>query len=67
MQPVNLVRQCNLRSHMVEVSFHHVGVDVIQIMKSHSGNRYAIVFTDYLTKWLEVFAAEDQTALTIAK
>ena len=51
----------------VEVPFHHVGVDVIQFMKSHSDNQYAIVFTDYLTKWLEVFAAKDQTTLTIAK
>ena len=36
-------------------------------MKSHSGNQYAIVFTDYLTKWPEVFATKDQTALTIAR
>ena len=26
-----------------------------------------IVFIDYLTKWSEVFATSDQTALTIAK
>ena len=45
-------------------------VDVIQFVKSHSGNQYAIGFTDYLTKWPirpEVFATKDQTALTIAK
>ena len=33
----------------VEGPFHRVGVDVIQFVKSHSGNQYAIVFTDYLT------------------
>ena len=47
--------------------FHRVGVDVIQFTKFHSGNRYAVVFVDYLTKWPEVFATPDQTALTIAK
>ena len=51
----------------VEGPFHRVGVDVIQFTTSHVGNRYAVVFTDYLTKWPEVFATKDQTALTIAK
>ena len=40
---------------------------VIQFPKSQSGNQYAVVFTDYLTKWPEVFATKDQTALTIAE
>ena len=44
-----------------------MGVDVIQFPKSQSGNQYAVVFTDYLTKWPEVFATKDQTALTIAE
>lgn len=47
--------------------FDRVGVDVIQFAKSHHGNRYAVVFMDYLTKWPEVFATKDQTALTIAR
>ncbi len=47
--------------------FDRVGVDVIQFTKSHEGNRYAIVFVDYLTKWPEVFATPDQSVLTIAK
>ena len=46
--------------------FDRVGVDVIQFPKSHSGKQYAVVFVDYLTKWPEVFATRDQTALTIA-
>lgn len=41
-------------------------VDVVQFVKSHYGNQYAITFTDYLTKWAEVFATKDQTAPTIA-
>ena len=47
--------------------FHQIGVDVIQFPKSHTGNQYGAVFLDYLSKWPEVFAACDQTTLTIAK
>ena len=47
--------------------FDRVGVDVIQFPKSCSGNKYALVFVDYLTKWPEVFAMQDQSALTIAR
>ena len=47
--------------------FHRVGVDVIQFAKSYTGNRYGVVFVDYLIKWPEVFTTSDQTALTIAK
>ena len=47
--------------------FDRIGVDVVQFPKSKRGNKYAIVFIDYLTKWVEVFATPDQTALTIAK
>ena len=47
--------------------FDRVGVDVVQFPKSRSGNKYAVVFVDYLTKWPEVFPTADQTALTIAQ
>ena len=47
--------------------FDRVGVDVVQFPKSRSGNKYAVVFIDYLTKWPEVFPTADQTALTIAQ
>ena len=30
-------------------------------------NQYALVFIDYLTKWVEVVAISDQRAETIAK
>ena len=39
----------------------------MQLPKTRQGNRYAAVFIDYLTKWPEVLATPDQTALTIAK
>ena len=47
--------------------FDRVGVDVIQFVKSKSGNQYAVVFVDYRTKWPEVFPVADQTTLTIAR
>ena len=47
--------------------FDRVGVDVLQLPKTSTGNRYAVVFMDYLTKWPEVFATADQTAPTIAR
>ena len=31
--------------------FDRIGVDVIQFPKSNSGNRYVVVFVDYMTKW----------------
>ena len=47
--------------------FDRVGVNVLHFPKSSAGNQYAVVFVDYLTKWPEVFATPDQSALTIAK
>ena len=44
-----------------------MGVDVLRFPKSAEGNQYVVVFMDYLTKWPEVFATQDQSALTIAK
>ena len=32
-----------------------------------NGNRYVVVFVEYLTKWVEAYAVEDQTSLTIAR
>ena len=51
----------------VEGPFHRMGVDVLQLPVSANGNKYAIVFMDYLTKWPEVSPARDQSAYTIAK
>ena len=46
--------------------FDRVGVDIIQFPQSHDGNKYAVVFVDYLTKWPEVFPTADQSAATVA-
>ena len=46
--------------------FECVGMDFKELDISHSGNRYALVFQDYLTKWSEVFPAVDRTARTVA-
>ena len=47
--------------------FDRVGVDIIQFPPSSKGNKYAIVFMDYLTKWPEVFPSKNQNSLTIAR
>ena len=39
--------------------FDQVGVDVIKFPCSSQGKRYAVVFIDYLTKWMEAFAIAD--------
>lgn len=47
--------------------FNRVGIDVLKLPLSYSGNCYAIVFSDYLTKWPELFLSPDQKAETIAR
>lgn len=37
-----------------------VGMDVLQLPPTYTGNRYAIVFSDYLIKWPDVFPSPDQ-------
>ena len=44
-----------LQSILVGGPFHRVGVDVLQFPLTEAGNRYVVVFLDYLTKWAEAF------------
>ena len=45
-----------------------VGVDILgPLPLSESGNKYIVVFTDYLTKRPEAFALKDMKAETIAR
>ena len=46
--------------------FHRIGIDIMELPLTVHGNKYVIVFMNYLTNWVEVFPAEDQTSETIA-
>ena len=52
----------------VEGAFDRLAVDVMgPFPPSNAGNRYIVVFSDYLTKWVEAFAIKSQDAATIAR
>ena len=46
--------------------FECVGMDIKEFDMSSKGNRYALVFQDYLTKWPEVYPLPDHKATTVA-
>ena len=47
--------------------FQIVGVDIMELPKTSSGNRYVVVFQDFLSKWPMVFPVADQKATTLVK
>ena len=47
--------------------FQIVGVDIMELPKTQSGNRYVVVFQDFLSKWPMVFPVADQKASTLVK
>ena len=55
--------------HPIPVSrpFQIVGVDIMELPKTDRGNRYVLVFQDFLTKWPLVFPMPDQKSQRIAE
>ena len=51
----------------VQRAFQILGVDIMELPVTEQGNRYLIVFQDFLTKWPFVFPAPDQRAIRIAR
>lgn len=47
--------------------FDMVAVDILELSTTSSGNKYVVVFTDYLTKWVEAFPLRNMTSDSIAK
>ena len=56
-----------LKSIPVGDPFERVGVDLMEMPLTERGNRYVIVFLDYLTKWVEAYPLSEQTSKTIAR
>ena len=53
--------------HPIPVGGPFQRVAVLQLPPTVNGNRYVVVFMDYLAMWPEVYATTDQTANTIAR
>ena len=55
--------------HPIPVSrpFQIIGVDVMEMPTTDQGNRYVLVFQDFLTKWPMVYPMPDQKSLRIAE
>ena len=50
-------REPPLVSILVGGPFDMIGMDFVELDVSKSGNRYALVFQDYLSKWPEVYCS----------
>ena len=55
--------------HPIPVSrpFQIIGVDIMELPTTERGNRYVLVFQDFLTKWPMVYPMSDQKSLRIAE
>ena len=61
------VQRPPLRPIPVQKPFQIIGVDIMELPITESGNKYVIVFQDFLTKWPMVFAAPDQKSARIVR
>ena len=46
--------------------FEYIGMDLLEMDLAKSGNKYALVFQDYLSKWQLVYPIKDQKSETVA-
>ena len=62
-------RRCRPPLHPIPVKrpFQIIAVDIMELPLTEQGNRYVIVFQDFLTKWPLVFPVPDQKAIRIAR
>ena len=61
------VHQPLLQPIPVQRPFQIVGVDVMELPVTRKGNKYVVVFQDFLTKWPFVFPVPDQKASRLVK
>ena len=60
-------RRCKPPLHPIPVQRpFQIGVDIMELPITERGNKYVIVFQDFLTKWPLIFPAPDQKAIWIA-
>lgn len=60
--------QGEIYSIQVGEPFHRVGVDFVGVLpETTARNKFILVFTDYLTKWVEAFAVPSDDASTVAQ
>ena len=55
-----------LKTIPVGEPFKCIGMDLKEFDVSEKGNRYALVFQEYLTKWPEVYPVQDRNTPTVA-
>ena len=64
----NVSQIAPLHPIQVKGAFHWVAMDIIGPMtETARGNKYIIIFIDYLTKWVEARPLPNQTAPVVAK
>ena len=50
-------------SHILQI----VGMDIMELPKTQSGNKYVVIFQDFLSKWPMAFPVTNQKAITLVK
>lgn len=64
--PARWKRQSNLEQIIVYQPWKLVAFNIMPLPVIKSGNKYVVVFTDYLTRWVKAFAIRHADATTIA-